>query len=70
MRAFEVYRRNVGFILAIAALIVTGVIILRSVAPLIFPGYYFYIVLGLIVFLLFSQLDLEILKVFSGYFYV
>jgi rod shape determining protein RodA len=51
-------------------LLVLGIVVLRSVAPNIFPGYLIYIVLAIFVFWFFSQLDFEILSLFSSHFYV
>lgn len=51
-------------------LLVFSFFILNSVAPTIFPSYYWYIVLGLISFFLFSLFDFEVISAFSKYFYI
>lgn len=51
-------------------LLIFSFFILNSVAPAIFPSYYWYIVLGLISFFLFSLFDFEVISAFSKYFYI
>lgn len=51
-------------------LLIFSFFILNSVAPTIFPSYYWYIVLGLISFFLFSLFDFEVISAFSKYFYI
>ncbi len=57
-------------ILPIFLLLVFSFFILNSIMPSIFPSYYWYFVLGIIAFLIFSLFDFEILSVFSRYFYI
>jgi rod shape determining protein RodA len=58
-------------VIIIPALFLLGLsyIILRSVAPSLFPGYFWYFILAGVLFLVFSLLDFEVLAVFSKYFY-
>lgn len=51
-------------------LIIFSLIILRSVAPFLFPLYLIYIALAVGIFLFFSALDYEILSAFSRFFYI
>lgn len=54
----------------ILLLLIFSFFILNSIMPSIFPSYYWYFVLGIIAFLIFSLFDFEILSVFSRYFYI
>lgn len=47
-----------------------SILMLRSISSFLFPVYYFYIVLGLLAFYLFSKIDFDILSYFSKHFYV
>ncbi len=51
-------------------LIVLGTVVLSSVAPYIFPQYFLYIVLGLAMFFLFANLDIDILRTLSPFLYI
>jgi rod shape determining protein RodA len=61
---------DVLLILPIFLLLVFSFFILNSISPTIFPSYYWYIFLGIIVFLFFSLFDFEIISAFSKYFYI
>jgi rod shape determining protein RodA len=45
-------------------------IVLRSIAPFVFPVYFVYLALGIISFLIFSQIDFDVLALFGKYFYI
>src|SRR3972149_7608492 len=51
-------------------LVVFGVVTLRSLAPSLFPVYFLYLVLAILAFIIFSQIDFEILSLFSKHLYV
>lgn len=57
------------FHVPIFLLLVFSLFILNSVAPSLFPSYYWYLVIGLVLFFVFSLFDFEIISVFSKYFY-
>src|SRR5258708_6415419 len=61
---------DIGIILGITFLILVSVIVLRSIAPFVFPVYFVYLVLGIISFLIFSQIDFDVLAIFGKYFYI
>ncbi len=61
---------DIGIILGITFLILVSIIVLRSIAPFVFPVYFVYLVLGIISFLIFSQIDFDVLSLFGKYFYV
>lgn len=58
------------FLFGISFLTLLSIVILRSVAPSIFPLYFVYIGLGIIAFFIFSRVDFEILSLFSTQFYI
>src|SRR3972149_7121800 len=51
-------------------LVVFGVVTLRYLAPSLFPVYFLYLVLAIIAFIIFSQIDFEVLSLFSKHLYV
>ncbi len=56
--------------LGITFLIVTSVIVLRSVAPFIFPNYFIYIAIGILLFVFISHIDMEIFYAFSPHLFI
>jgi cell division protein FtsW (lipid II flippase) len=58
------------FHIPIFLLVIFSLFILNSVAPSLFPSYYWYIVFATISFLFFSLLDFEVVSAFSKYFYI
>ncbi|KKQ95636.1 MAG: Rod shape-determining protein RodA [Candidatus Woesebacteria bacterium GW2011_GWB1_43_14] len=63
-------RGNLGLVFAVAVLTATSVIVLQSIVPFIFPQYYFYIALGIVMFIVFSFIDFSVLSAFSPHLYV
>lgn len=61
---------DLPFTFAIGFLIAISQVLLRSVYPSIFPGYIFLILLGVILFIIFSFLDFDIISLFSKHFYI
>ncbi len=62
--------KDVGLLVAVGFLLILGVVILNSVAPALFPGYFIYIILALIFFWFFSQVGFEIVSLFSAHLYI
>jgi rod shape determining protein RodA len=58
------------FIAPISLLLIFSVVILNSVAPNLFPSYYWYFVFGIVFSILFSLFDFEVISAFSKYLYV
>lgn len=54
----------------ILLLIAFGLFILNSIAPYLFPDYYWYVIIGLIIFLFLNMIDFEVVLVFSKYLYI
>ena len=57
-------------ILSIVILVTLSVMILRSVAPSIFPSYFLFIIFGFIAYFLFLQIDFDVLTALSTHIYV
>ena len=58
------------FFLGISFLIILSLVVLGSISPSLFPIYFLYVVLGLISFFIFSQLDFNIVSIFSKQIYI
>ncbi len=56
--------------LAAAFLLALSIFVLKSVAPALFPLYFVYILLGLIVFWFFAQIGFDVISLFSTHLYV
>jgi len=67
---WSVYNNEPALLIATAFLLVISVIMLGSLAPYLFPQYFLYIVLAIVAFILFSQIDFETLTIFHWHFYV
>ena len=61
---------DLPIVLALIFLIVLSGVVLKSIAPTIFPTYFIYIALGIISYIVFSQIDFDIISLFSGHFYI
>jgi len=57
-------------LIAIFFLVTFSVLVLNSIAPSLFPVYYLYIALALLFFIIFLQIDFEILSVFYNHMYI
>ncbi len=64
------YKMDFPFVSGIALLVILSIIILHSVAPFLFPTYFFYVFFSLIVFYLLLQVDFEVISLFYRYFYI
>ncbi len=62
--------KSIGLIIGIIFLLVFGIIILKSVAPGVFPLHFVYLAIGIVMFLIFSRIDFEIISIFSKQFYI
>ena len=59
-----------SFLVSIFLLLILGLTILTSIAPTLFPLYYFYVLFGLVFFLIFAKIDFEIVSLFSVHLYI
>jgi len=57
-------------LMGMTILISFSILILRSIAPFLFPIYFIYIFFGILTFVFFSQIDFEIISLFSNHLYV
>ena len=62
--------KDLSLSVSVGFLLILGVVILNSVAHTLFPAYFIYIFLALVIFWFFSQIDFEIISYFSVHFYV
>jgi len=58
------------FLLAVGFLVLLSTITLRATAGFLFPGYFFYLILAILVFFLFSKIDFEVISLFSKHLYL
>ena len=63
-------RIDIPFVVGIGILVLTSAVVLRSIAPSLFPFYFFYFILGIIIFVSFLQIDFEAISYFDKFFYV
>ena len=57
-------------LLPITFLVLTSIVVLRSLAPEIFPLYFLFIIVGYLSYFLFIQIDFDVISVFSKHLYV
>lgn len=57
-------------LISVGFLLVLSLVILRSISPNIFPTQFIYLTFGILVFWIFSQIDFDVLALFSKHFYV
>jgi len=57
-------------VLAISLPLTLSVIILRSIAPFVFPNYFVFIVIGIMIFFLASSVDFEVFEAFAPHLYL
>lgn len=65
-----VSRLDVPLVVGIALLVILSLVVLRSVAPYLFPIYFFYLILAIVVFFFLSKVDFDVLALFSKHFYI
>jgi rod shape determining protein RodA len=70
MTFLRILTKDLGLTLAILLLLITSLLVLRSIAPFVFPLYYFYFIVGIGIFILFSLADFDILSLFHWQLYV
>lgn len=61
---------DMPFFLVIGFLLLLSVIVLNSIAPTLFPFYYLYLVLGVIAFIFFANIDFDVISLFSKHLYI
>jgi rod shape determining protein RodA len=64
------YKKDFGIIIPFFILIIFSVIVLRAIAPGVFPTYFFYLIVAIISFLFFSQIGFDVLSAFGTHFYI
>jgi rod shape determining protein RodA len=69
-RVLRLTHLDYRLLFAVGFLMLLGTVVLRSIASFIFPQYFFYVVLAILAFFLFVQLDFEVVSLFSKHLYV
>lgn len=62
--------KDIIFVGVILFLLLFSVFILRSIAPSLFPLYFFYLIISIVIFIIFSKVSFNIFSLFSNHFYV
>jgi rod shape determining protein RodA len=62
--------KDLSLTLAVGFLLILSVIILRSIAPGLFPIHFIYLIFALIAFWFFSQINFDIISLFSKHLYI
>lgn len=62
--------KDISLILSVLFLIIFSVVILNSLSHSLFPLYFVYIFIALVAFWFFSQVDFDVISLFSRHFYV
>ncbi|HEX6977323.1 MAG TPA: FtsW/RodA/SpoVE family cell cycle protein [Patescibacteria group bacterium] len=65
-----VFKKDTGLVIGVIILIAISLIILRSIAPFVFPLYFVYLIVAIALFIFFSQIDFDSISLFYVYFYI
>lgn len=57
-------------VISVVILLVLSVIVLKSVAPGLFPLYFVYLTFGILAYVIFSNIDFDVIAVFSKHLYI
>src|SRR3990167_3344492 len=63
-------KRDYSLIFYVGFLIIFGLLILNSISPILFPTYFIYVFLAIVAFMMFSQIDFEVISIFSKHLYI
>src|SRR6266404_2224246 len=64
------FKRDWGITIAFFILTIFSFVILRGIAPFVFPTYFIYLIVAVVSFLIFSQICFDVLSEFSTHFYI
>jgi rod shape determining protein RodA len=70
LSASQSHKKDIGIIAAFFTLTIFSIIVLRAIAPFVFPTYFVYLVVAIVSFIIFSQIGFDILSEFSMHFYI
>lgn len=62
--------RDITLSVSIVFLLILSIFVLNSIAPSLFPGHFGYLFFSIIAYLIFSQLDFDIVAIFGKHLYV
>lgn len=66
----KTFLKDIIFNLSIIFLLIISTFVLYSISKPLFPSYFVYIFLGLIAYIIFSNSDFDVLRLFSKHFYI
>lgn len=69
-KASRLLKLDYPIFITIGFLILLSTLVLRSIAPFLFPAYFYYLIVAGVVFFFFIQIDFDILSLFWRHFYV
>jgi len=58
------------FVGVILFILIFSIFVLQSIAPFLFPNYFWYVIFSLVLFFIFSKINFEIFSLFSKHFYI
>lgn len=71
MRSFFAFLlKDIYLFLSVFLLLIFGIVVLNSLDKPIFPSYLIYVFGAILIFIIFSQINFEIVAIFSKYFYI
>lgn len=63
-------RVDYPFAIAVGLTLTLSVFVLHAIAPTLFPLYYLYLLMGILAFFIFAQIDFDIISLFSRHLYI
>lgn len=63
-------KKDLSITIPVVVLTIFSIIVLHAISPTLFPTYFIYIVVAIIMFFVFSQIGFDILSQFSTHFYI
>lgn len=63
-------KRDYALLVIISVMMAISLLVLKSIAPSLFPLYFMYIILGIGAFFLFSSIDFDVISIFSKHLYI
>lgn len=69
-RLISILTKDIGVTASMSLLIIFGLIVLRSIAPFVFPLYFVYVAAAILLFLTIASIDFDISAAFSVFLYI
>ncbi|CAN5359951.1 rod shape-determining protein RodA [soil metagenome] len=64
------FKKDIGITISVFILIIFSIVVLRAIAPFVFPTYFVYLIVAVVSFLIFSQIGFDVLSEFGNHFYI